>query len=66
MNPINPTELKSYIVKHANFYRNERRGALTDGLRHYYDGHIRAMRALWNRLKDMDEITSRGLYKEIS
>lgn len=65
MNPVNNQELKEWIIRHANFYRNQRKGALTRGNFHHFEGHMRAMRALWDTLKVFEGITLSGLYKEV-
>jgi len=63
--PVNPTELKSWIVKHANFYRHERRKTSSSGAKEHFEGHMRAMRALWDTLKALQGITFTGLFKEM-
>lgn len=66
MNQVNTIELKAWIISHANFYRKAKRAPLTQGNRHHFEGHIRAMRALWDTLKLMEGITFSGLYKQES
>lgn len=67
MNPVNPTELKSWIVKHANYYRKEKRKAYdmarSDTVINHFEGHMRAMRVLWDDLKRNQNCDFMGLFK---
>ena len=49
----------------ANYYRQYKREAPTPKLGEHYDGHVKAMRALWNHLKQMENITGFGIYKGV-
>lgn len=63
--PVNPVELKKWIVSHANYYRNCRRDAITENLKQYYEGQMGAMKALWSTLKTQQKFNHQGLYKKM-
>jgi len=65
MNPINTEELKSWIISHANFYRKTKRMCLSENGKNECNGHMRAMRALWDAIIYQKQFDFMGLFKEV-
>ncbi len=58
---VNEIELKKFIVSQANYYRKEYKTAKLPELKHFFDGHIKGMRVLWDTMK-MHKTHGFGLY----
>ena len=63
--PINPEELKNWIVSHANYYRKQAASTKSKEAKQHFEGHVRAMRALWDTMKMLNDINFVGLYKKM-